>query len=255
MIKFFRNIRKKLISENRSVIRNTNYFKYALGEIVLVVVGILIALQINNWNEKRKEDKVLKEYLHKISENVIQDIEQINALKIRRDTIWSLANRSGQALLKNDFSTIQDIVPGQYVFFEFYFIPNMSGFDALKNSSFLGKINNTKVDSLLTLYYRTVETTHQSELSLNNFIENMEANLSSNVDVTAWEIIFHKYRKGETPSLNEYRDMLPYIQHNAFKVAVYRVMDSISYRRNYAALVETGNALIQEINKFCENDN
>ena len=255
MIKFFRNIRKKLVSENRSIIRNTNYFKYALGEIVLVVIGILIALQINNWNEKRKEDKVLKEYLHKISENVIQDIDQINELKIRRDTIWTLANRSGQALLKKDFSNIQDIVPGQFVFFEFYFIPNISGFEAFKNSAFLGKINNTKVDSLLTLYYRTIEKTHQSELSMNNFVENMEAELNLNVDATAWEIIYHKYRKGEKPNLNEYRDMLPYIQHNAFKVAVFRAMDDKSYARNYAELVETGNALIEEINKFLENGN
>ena len=63
MIKYFRNIRKKLISENRSIIRNTNYFKYALGEIVLVVVGILIALLVNNWNEQRKDRMQRAEFL------------------------------------------------------------------------------------------------------------------------------------------------------------------------------------------------
>lgn len=57
MIKFFRNIRKKLAAENKSIIRNTNYFKYAIGEIVLVVVGILIALQVNNLNQERKDFK------------------------------------------------------------------------------------------------------------------------------------------------------------------------------------------------------
>ncbi len=50
MIKFFRQIRQKLILENRM----NKYFKYAIGEIILVVIGILIALQINNWNENRK---------------------------------------------------------------------------------------------------------------------------------------------------------------------------------------------------------
>lgn len=50
MIKLFKNIRKKLLQEGKT----TNYLKYAIGEIVLVVIGILIALQINNWNEKRK---------------------------------------------------------------------------------------------------------------------------------------------------------------------------------------------------------
>lgn len=50
MIKFFRKIRYSLMSENKT----GKYFKYAIGEIVLVVIGILIALQINNWNESRK---------------------------------------------------------------------------------------------------------------------------------------------------------------------------------------------------------
>ena len=49
MIKFFRHIRKNLLMENKT----SKYFKYAIGEIVLVVIGILIALQINNWNDRR----------------------------------------------------------------------------------------------------------------------------------------------------------------------------------------------------------
>jgi len=52
MIKFFRHIRQALIMENKT----SKYFKYAIGEIILVVIGILIALQINNWNENRKKD-------------------------------------------------------------------------------------------------------------------------------------------------------------------------------------------------------
>ena len=51
MIKFFRHIRQNLLMENKT----SKYFKYAIGEIVLVVIGILIALQINNWNEERKD--------------------------------------------------------------------------------------------------------------------------------------------------------------------------------------------------------
>ena len=53
MIKFFRKIRQDMINENRA----SKYLLYAIGEIVLVVIGILIALQINNWNESRKENE------------------------------------------------------------------------------------------------------------------------------------------------------------------------------------------------------
>ena len=50
MIKFFRKIRYDLMEKNKT----GKYLKYAIGEIILVVIGILIALQINNWNEDRK---------------------------------------------------------------------------------------------------------------------------------------------------------------------------------------------------------
>ena len=66
MIKFFRKIRQKLLTENNF----SKYLIYAFGEIVLVVIGILIALSINNWNEGRKND--LKESL--LIKNIIEDL-------------------------------------------------------------------------------------------------------------------------------------------------------------------------------------
>ena len=65
MIKFFRRIRHKLLGEGKV----KNYLLYAIGEIVLVVVGILIALQLNNFNEAKKEK--LKEY--KILTSLLED--------------------------------------------------------------------------------------------------------------------------------------------------------------------------------------
>ena len=58
MIKFFRRIRQRLLTENKFY----KYLLYAFGEIVLVVIGILIALQINNWNEEQK-NKVIEQQL------------------------------------------------------------------------------------------------------------------------------------------------------------------------------------------------
>ena len=69
MIKLFRNIRQNLLMENKT----GKYFKYAIGEIVLVVIGILIALQINNWNEHKKEQAFEKEILEQIRVNLIKD--------------------------------------------------------------------------------------------------------------------------------------------------------------------------------------
>ncbi|GAA4806876.1 DUF6090 family protein [Litoribaculum gwangyangense] len=69
MIKFFRNIRQRLLSEGKT----GKYLKYAVGEIVLVVIGILIALGINNWNENRKTDIRLKDSLVALKNDLSQD--------------------------------------------------------------------------------------------------------------------------------------------------------------------------------------
>ena len=70
MIKFFRRIRQQLLTDKKI----SKYLLYAIGEIVLVVIGILIALQINNWNEKRKikhkETVILKELLTSINSDL-----------------------------------------------------------------------------------------------------------------------------------------------------------------------------------------
>ncbi|WP_417859822.1 DUF6090 family protein [Winogradskyella sediminis] len=76
MIKFFRHIRKDLMEQNKT----SKYFKYAIGEIVLVVIGILIALQINNWNEgkkaKEKEHQVLTEIISDL-DYTLQDLDRV----------------------------------------------------------------------------------------------------------------------------------------------------------------------------------
>jgi len=76
MIKFFRKIRQNLLSEGKT----TKYFKYAIGEIVLVVIGILIALQINNWNEEKKYQKQLKIKMNSLLGDIGEDALQLKSL-------------------------------------------------------------------------------------------------------------------------------------------------------------------------------
>lgn len=93
MAPIFKNIRQNSISNNRF----TRYLLYAIGEIILVVIGILIALQVNNWNEERKLDKQRKGY----TESIINDFEKdsINLqnfiFQLKRDstTFKSFENR------------------------------------------------------------------------------------------------------------------------------------------------------------------
>ncbi|WP_281541910.1 DUF6090 family protein [Maribacter aestuarii] len=73
MIKFFRKIRQNLLSEGKT----GKYLKYAIGEIILVVIGILIALQINNWNEDRKSEAKKQDYYVQLLDDLSNDISAV----------------------------------------------------------------------------------------------------------------------------------------------------------------------------------
>jgi len=75
MVKFFRKIRQKLLSENKF----TKYLIYAIGEIFLLVIGILIALQINNWNNNNIERNLESNMLNEILVNLEKDIFNLNS--------------------------------------------------------------------------------------------------------------------------------------------------------------------------------
>jgi len=72
MIKFFRRIRFKLLSKGNM----GEYFKYAIGEIILVVIGILIALQINNWNQESKNQKKINSIFKEVLSDLHDDITE-----------------------------------------------------------------------------------------------------------------------------------------------------------------------------------
>ncbi len=89
MINFFRKIRKQLSNDNKPL----KYVRYAIGEIVLVVIGILIALQINNWNEKRKQGEQFNLALEQAYNDIdlqIQNMEMAVAENIKGIALFDL---------------------------------------------------------------------------------------------------------------------------------------------------------------------
>ena len=75
MIKFFRRIRQNLLMENKT----SKYLKYAIGEIVLVVIGILIALQINNWNQENKVRNAELNFYKNTKQQLLDDANNIKS--------------------------------------------------------------------------------------------------------------------------------------------------------------------------------
>ena len=77
MIKFFRHIRAQLLSENKT----GKYFKYAIGEIVLVMIGILLALQVSNWNQERKDRMSERKLLDNIHRDFVHNKVGFDSIK------------------------------------------------------------------------------------------------------------------------------------------------------------------------------
>ena len=108
----------------------SKYFKYALGEIILVVIGILIALQINNWNESRKEDQKIQSILLKIKDDLIADLDVVN------NNMYSLKQKDSLALLiynkEMDEDTFINMGGANLPFISIVLDMNTSGYEQLK---------------------------------------------------------------------------------------------------------------------------
>ena len=132
MINFFRKIRKELANENQFV----KYSRYAVGEIVLVVIGILIALSINNWNEDRKARKLEKFLLENLAENLEQNCE-----KLQNRISYISANRNyGEIILsaienKSYHDSLETIFPKVLVNASSLQLSQV-GYEAIKNKGF-----------------------------------------------------------------------------------------------------------------------
>jgi len=141
MIKFFRNIRKDLMENNppagrasktgKPASRVGRYFKYAVGEIILVVIGILVALQINTWNESRKEERVEKQVLRSLFQEIEKDRvmfknidyeykKDLRKITFFKNLIWkeNLSMEEALALKEFDGISFRDVNPNRITYDE-----------------------------------------------------------------------------------------------------------------------------------------
>jgi len=145
MIKFFRTIRKDLMEQNKT----GKYFKYAIGEILLVVIGILIALQINNQNELRKDQILTNKYLIGFARDLSTDKSQLDT----QITIRKKQSLSARALIKtieHNEINLDSFYNHYYYLFPFYrFSPNTNTLEEILNSSQLRLITDENIKNRL----------------------------------------------------------------------------------------------------------
>ena len=181
MIKFFRRIRQRLLSENKF----SKYLIYAVGEIVLIVIGILIALYINNLNTEKQDSITLKGYLNNISQNIKVDQVNLDRIAIFRDSSI-IGSKYFMKIIEQENTLKEQYLIYFSEYFNYnpwldkYFQNNSSGFEALKNSGYLSKIQQTTLETELYKYYGLVEQVENEEKFLNNFMEEMKYDIYKN---------------------------------------------------------------------------
>jgi hypothetical protein len=147
MIRFFRSIRQSLLAQGRF----TRYLTYAIGEIVLVVVGILIALQVNDWNERRKSAAFEQDILMLIDQNLQKDTELLRAEMENTALAINLTERLLEQVARNEFSDSLNRWMGKIICFE-RFRSHSSAFEVLKEKG-IGNVHDKELQLALISYY------------------------------------------------------------------------------------------------------
>jgi len=222
MIKFFRKIRQNLLMENKT----GKYFKYAIGEIILVVIGILIALQINNWNENRKKEKLKDEYKIALINDYTKDTIQVNARLLRNSYRIERINSFGDSLTKGHFNNLESY----YKFYKNEFV-GMRVTNVYNTNSFNLLISSGKIDlfdkdlrkelmelNRLQTFEKTVQNGNKGLLL--NYMQNIGSKypnfgspLSKN---TTHQLLWKNVQVNDLP-----RDLVNYLQQEHYTISRY----------------------------------
>ena len=178
MIKLFRKIRYDLMNQNKT----TKYFKYAIGEIILVVIGILIALQINNWNENRKANTLEKNYYCLLLDDLKQDKQQVEGLKT---LVQERIDYSNQMISVIQQKQSDATVFGKNLRYAIRlgtksFQPNDATYQDIKSSGNLSIIKDKTIIKAINTYFKTTDGYSKT------ILKNIELNFSQLTSFNNW---------------------------------------------------------------------
>jgi hypothetical protein len=168
MIKFFRHIRKNLVVENKT----GKYLQYAIGEILLVVIGILIALQINNWNEVKKTEAKVKNSLVALRNDLVQDTLLITERRPFIIEQYQL-NESLRARVANPKATVDTLI--QIMRYEFnpnwsvQIIYNTNAYNSLNQTGLIENLSDSLKTNIKNFYNKKFSLYDRIEKTTNDY--------------------------------------------------------------------------------------
>lgn len=242
MLRVLNRIKRRLLKGGRI----KRFIFYTVGEILLIVIGLLIALQINNWNSERKEEQELNEYLMKVSENVSVDIKLADSLQTQRLKIKAISKKGLDIIVADTGKNLQFLLKSIAVFSDFEFYSKKGGFESLVSSGYVSKLSRSKIDSLLFQYYAMVDDLIREERSFNGYVESMEQAMSTNFPLLSAYGEFIGY---EVDAVAAQKAVEELFQVTPYQNALVRGSFQRAILRKYTEVIQTGKLLKAEIAK------
>lgn len=190
MIRTILFLRRRVFSKTKA----RQHLGNAVFEMALIIAGILIALQINNWNQNRIQRSNMDAYLEIIRHNLstdLRDLEQI--IQHRKQTLLYTEEILGYYRDKHITDSKLFEKGFKSLFVEQRFYPNTSAFESLKASGFLRNLGNTAIEEGIISYYLGVDRLSSQEEIFNTITLPIEENLSGNgfyieyMDMFQWD--------------------------------------------------------------------
>tara|TARA_R110001632_G_scaffold18408_5_gene57064 strand:- start:5676 stop:6443 length:768 start_codon:yes stop_codon:yes gene_type:complete len=235
--------------------KNSKYFKYAIGEIILVVIGILIALQINNWNENRKLQQKENAYLERLSENLSTDLIQID---LNIEFYLKVFDYGSTALHFAENETVQK--KGSWEILVAFFHSsqiwplelNSATIEELKSSGDLSLINNIPLRNQLSYYYGGGIGRYKNTVGINPPYRKMIRGLiPSTIQNYLWENCHSTEEDAQS-----FNDCDPFISEEKALKLIERYKNNASLieeLRYYMSSIKVGLTTIDEQKKACVN--
>ena len=150
MFRIFRKIREEILLGKKT----RRYLGYAVGELVLVVFGILIALQINNWNEERIEQRQIADYAHALIKDLERDLAMIVVIKSEIDILINKIDTLAAYIEDRPFEELRNIDLYYLMRAPFYrpYAWNRTAMEQIKSSGALRQMKNQELAEKISAY-------------------------------------------------------------------------------------------------------
>jgi len=246
MLPFFRKIRFQLAKDNQFL----KYSRYAIGEIVLVVLGILIALQINNWNEERKNEKIKQVYLKSLIDELKTNCETFNS----RQNLFDKRIASFDNLFRiiNTYPDAPDSLRSGFIQADTYI-----GVHSIKTTAFEELINSENFqvfekelrDRILTFYNEMDDRLKQIDVDLEE-VRTMRMEAYKSVDLA----YLYGYKKFEYKEIRDWTANINSTQFtNATNFFTIRKLQQLNSKRWFGNLSEMSLDLITELESHLDD--